>query len=1749
MTTTAGAMSALKKKKRTIRGHLTRTEQLMESIVGTQTSGILSIENLSRLEAALDVYKKHAEIFEQLVNDLLSLADEADADFASTEKSYLDSVSDVNEILVKFEAKKKTFHKLITGAQARESLVPSRATEDLLNTSMRGDSFSFMPKLEKIQVPKFSGDLLDFPNFKGMYDNLVHNNPDLNGVHKLHYLKQALLDGDAHELVRDFPLTETAYAEAYALINSRFDNKRAAIRALFRKLLNIESISSNTKLGSLIDKVDSLLRGLKSVGEKIDDTFSRFIAYLVSTKLDKKTAEDWENSFTSTKSFPLYNDLQKFLQARLFSVEERNSDKQPVKSTPTKTTSVKSSYTVGKQISKCSSCKKDAHPIYRCGSFLDKTPRERYEFVKRNKLCVLCLQSGHSCSNCPNSSSKFACSCNEPHNYLLHFRAAKVDAVTKPNKEENWDDSVKPANNQTTENTSADVSKKSFSCSTVEEKREIVLLPSALVRFRCGEKSGLARILLDSGSQVTMIADTFVKKHRLLSFQTNSLIKGIGNSPIETSEAVKLSLHSKKANKFALNIEADVVPKSSLNYSATVSLTADIIKRLKKLQEDLAEPSLLDPTTQIDSVDIVVGAQYFEDCITNRSLSFSGLKLRLSKFGWIASGAVAIQSKRHSKFSGLTLNQINENLTKFWQIEEAEPSNGSWSPEEESCVKHFENNYSFAADGKFVIKLPLKASPSEISRNRFRAEFALRRVENKLSDSFKAVYSDFLAEYQKLGHMSEVKTGSSFSCYLPHREVLRESSSTTPLRVVFNASARSAGKLSLNQALMVGPSIQRDLFDILVSSRSHKFLYTADIEKMYRMIWVHVDDRDLQRILWRDSPSNPISEFQLNTLTFGTSPASFIAQKCLATVAESVEAKNSKIAKIIKENFYMDDISVGAETEEELIRLMETVRTPLRERGFNLRKYSSNSAKFMESLPAEFRNSNKQKVEFRNPFEVTVLGMIWTPTEDSLGIRLNTQGYDSTSKVSRRSALSTISKTFDPLGLLAPVLIRGKLLLQDFWKEGKEWDSTTSDDLNRKFHQYIDDLAGLADIKIPRKIFQGEKNSIFAFCDASEKAYCAVIYARTSQDGDYLSRIISSKTRVAPLKQLTVPKLELQAAKLLADLVKRVINNLNFDIRKVYAFTDSTVVLCWLSKPSAHWKTFVRNRVEKITAVLPFDNWRYVKTYDNPADLATRGLTARELSGCQMWFEGPKFAEKEKAESFHAVPDFTTHSCLEKRRIKSVEKHSFACVLEPTYLEKFSSYTRLIRVVAYILRFVRCIKSKVRAKNAILSKSECEAARLAIIRSNQSVSFRDEIALLKEGESLKKKSSIRSLDPFLDSDQILRVGGRLKLSSLPIVRKHPIIVSAKSYFARLYTRYVHEKYFHAGKKFILSFLASEFWIFNGRNNLVKRVIRECVTCRRMKGESAAQIMGQLPLPRIKISKPFSYVGVDYAGYFDCKCVAHRTVRYYKIYAAIFICLTTRAVHIEVVPDLSTDGLIEALIRMTARRGLPVHMYSDNGTNMVGAGKLLTFDREKLESFAANERFQWSYIPPRSPNFGGIWEAAVRSAKKHLAVVVKGQVLNVLEYCNIFTRIEAILNSRPLCYRADAEQGNEAITPAHFLIGDSLLAVPQIDDDSSIPLSRRLQLIRSQINSFWRIWSKDYINQLQQRVRWQTRQPNLAAGQVVLLKSEATKPFQWPLARVEKVYPDAEGNVRVVDVKVRGCIKTRSLASIVPLLES
>ena len=601
-----------------------------------------------------------------------------------------------------------------------------------------------------------------------------------------------------------------------------------------------------------------------------------------------------------------------------------------------------------------------------------------------------------------------------------------------------------------------------------------------------------------------MAADTFVRKFKIPTLDNDSSIKGVSNSSIRSSSSIDLIIGSRN-NKFALNIQAEVVPANCLSYSASVSFPLEIIEKLEDLE--LAEPCLGKENAKIQSVDMVIGAKYFAKCLVDGKAQIDTLDLQRSKFGWIVSGVAPTSTSCVSQFCGLTLNDINQSLERFWQIENVEDQDTPckvFSSEEKECVTHFENTFSYADDGKFVVKLPLKRDRNEIARTRNRAENSLLRVEKKLGPKLKCAYSDFMKEYLDLGHMSEVAYNFGNVYHIPHREIIRESSSTTPLRVVFNASAKAGGKLSLNDALTIGPNLQRDLFDILITFRKFEYVCVGDAEKMYRMIWVHKDDRDLQRILWRFSASEPIREYQLNTLTYGTAPASFIAQKCLMKIAESNRAQYPEVANIIEKNFYMDDVNIGAAFEKELMLVSKKVCSVLKNRGFNLRKFASNSINFLSSLAPELRAINKNQISSVENSEVSVLGLTWNPSLDEISVRADLSEYITVENVSRRVALSAIAKTFDPLGLLAPVLIKGKLLLQEFWREKKDWDSLTSDELNDQFQKYVEETILLNNIKIPRYIGANKIQSLFAFCDASEKACCAIVYARhRNYDGNY----------------------------------------------------------------------------------------------------------------------------------------------------------------------------------------------------------------------------------------------------------------------------------------------------------------------------------------------------------------------------------------------------------------------------------------------------------------------------------------------------------------------------------------------------------------------------------------------------------------------------------------------------------------------
>lgn len=425
-------------------------------------------------------------------------------------------------------------------------------------------------------------------------------------------------------------------------------------------------------------------------------------------------------------------------------------------------------------------------------------------------------------------------------------------------------------------------------------------------------------------------------------------------------------------------------------------------------------------------------------------------------------------------------------------------------------------------------------------------------------------------------------------------------------------------------------------------------------------------------------------------------------------------------------------------------------------------------------------------------------------------------------------------------------------------------------------------------------------------------------------------------------------------------------------------------------------------------------------------------------------------------------------------------------------------------------------------------------------------------------QSLSQKSSIHNLDPYIDSNGILRVGGRIQRAAITDDEKHPIILPAKIHLTTLLIRRTHDQTLHGGYGLVARKLRQKYWIVTG-SNAIKSEIHKCVICFRFKKKLLIQKMGDLPSYRLQEAIPFTYTGVDYAGYFEIKSSTRKNAPYIKGYVALFICLTTRAVHLEVVSDLSTIQFLKAFKRFVSRRGIPKHMFSDNATNFIGADseiqlaldQALAQNDSDINKFLLKNKITWSTIPARAPHFGG-WESGVKLMKHHLKRILGNIRLTFEDFNTLIIEIEAIVNSRPLWAVPTQPSEQEALTPGHFLISKPLNMLPE-PNVSHIPINRlsQYQYLQRLRGEFWKIWSHEYIQTLQTRQKWKNTQPNVCPGQIVLVSEDNEPPACWSLGQILRVYPGEDGLVRAVDVRCRSKTLRRPIhkLSLLPILDN
>lgn len=674
-------------------------------------------------------------------------------------------------------------------------------------------------------------------------------------------------------------------------------------------------------------------------------------------------------------------------------------------------------------------------------------------------------------------------------------------------------------------------------------------------------------------------------------------------------------------------------------------------------------------------------------------------------FGWILTGQLQSDESRTSNHINTIANSchvkvspenIDNLLRQFWEIADAD-QHERFNIEETTVEQHYAETHQRLSDGHYQVRLPfitlVSAAPLNFGESFKKAKYQFFQVERRLNRNpeLRQQYCEFMDQYLRLGHMSPIpatEIDTQGCLYLPHHAVTKESSSTTKVRVVFNASSQTASGMSLNKSLLIGPTLQSDLTTILLRWRNYKIAFCADIEKMYRQIWVHPNDRDYQRIVWRQNPNDELCHYRLNTVTYGTASAPYLAVKTLQQLAKDESNQFPMASHIALNDFYVDDLISGADDILSARMLQLEIIQLMRAGGMNLRKWSSNHNELLAQVPLSDREC-QFPLSIQQNNTVKALGITWNPANEGFDLKfLLTESICTT----KRQLLYIVSRLFDPIGWLAPVTLIPKLLFQKIWLAKIGWDDKLPEDIAAEWNRYITLIKSISSVNIPRWTgfmpTSSQSIQLHGFSDASKAAYAAVVYLRIERgDGDAQVTLLAARTKVAPLTPITLPRLELCGAALVTGLMKSISQKLfaNCQLSPV-VWCDSAITLAWLQAPPSKWKVFVANKTSQILSDLPTCQFRYVKSSDNPADVASRGIDANRLEDHPLWWSGPGWLSQPPSEWPSRQPHLMGQVDTEARKITTVTN----IVMSTTnpLLDSCSTLTKLIRVTAYCRRFM-----------------------------------------------------------------------------------------------------------------------------------------------------------------------------------------------------------------------------------------------------------------------------------------------------------------------------------------------------------------------------------------------------------------------------------------------------------------------------
>lgn len=1164
---------------------------------------------------------------------------------------------------------------------------------------------------------------------------------------------------------------------------------------------------------------------------------------------------------------------------------------------------------------------------------------------------------------------------------------------------------------------------------------------------------------------------------------------------------------------------------------------------------------------------ILFGIESWSDIIEDEIVrSESGLLAQRTKFGHVIFGSFYEEEMKQAQKSQQILSThvtIDEDsfcnwskmLERFWEMEEFVETVPSI--DDIRAIKYYNETVTFADDGRYIVRIPFIGGDFELGDSRSTALARLSQLERKFkrNPNLKAKYCASMQEAIDLGHM-RLATAAELAkpgYFIPHHAVAKD-------RIVCDASAVTTNGKSFNDIQISGPNLQENLADILLRFRFHRYVFTADIKKMFKQILVHADDLHYQKIYWRFNENEPIQVYVLTTVIFGNKASPFLALMTMQHLAERFIEKYPLAAQATKSERYMDDYITGADTIKQTVELCRQLNSLLAEANMELGKWQTNNEETAQLVNGHFHD---QIVELKDEF-TKMLGIKWKTMSDSFHFFIENE-WDPNMKITKRSIVSASAKLYDPSGFLSPVIIIAKSFIQMLWKLGIKWDDPLPENLKNTWLEYYNGLMHLNKLVIPRWIQTtvGREIELHAFSDASIHGYGGVIYIRCAHGTDVWCNILTSKIKVAPVKPTTIPRLELCATVLLAKLVNRVREKCSLEYVPMYLYTDSTVALYWLSKNPSELKTFVAHRVIEVKKNISNGNWSYVPSKENPADLCSRGLKAQDLVNNSLWWHGPQFLLQSTNQRTFKRPDLSDEERLMVRK----EYKPIVCaqvrindIIWPSIdgvplIERYESLDKLIRCTASVFKFRDIMMHRyVRDPNTFgrFSNERLNDALDVWIRYTQMVNFSKEIHQLETEGQVDATSPLAKLCPFIDEHSIMRLRGRIANANVSYDERFPIIIPARCHFVRLLMRKAHIITLHGNIQSMIHYVQRKFWVFGAKKAAAAQV-NKCVKCKRYKAEDKAQLMGDLPPERLAFVDPFYYCGVDFFGPIKLKRYEGRCRTIDTGYVAVFVCMTTKMIHLECVSNLTATRFLWAFSRFVGAYNItPAKLFSDNGKTFVGAANILkevmdSWKNDEIDNFLTQVGIQWHFICPKSPFRGGLWEAAVRLTKYHLKRVLSDYLLTFEQYETLLAKITTILNSRPLVAESDDPLNLNYLTPARA-IRSSTVMQPLARNYDDVPLNRITQqaLLDKIQQEFWKGYRKDYLCTLQNRYKWNRKEENLKVDDFVLLKDDNVPPATWPIARVIEAYEDKDGLVRTVRLLTPKNELTRPVQKLVKL---